>query len=117
MEYSANIADKKTMSQLLGELHHIVGATESVDIETVKSRLITHDIYFVGKDTSKRAFVHMSCSTLPGRQHELIYELGSRLHKKMVETVRGLLPTTINASITLEMRELNAPLFFRTPPP
>lgn len=105
------------MAELLRDLHFMVGRTETVEIEAVKSRLITHDVYFVGEDTSRRAFMHLTCSVMPGRPETLLHDLGTRMHKKMVETVRSLVPSTINASITLEIRDINASLFFRTPAP
>jgi 5-carboxymethyl-2-hydroxymuconate isomerase len=102
------------LSEILRELHQIMGATETVDPEKVKSRLVEHSTYFVGKDSSKRAFVHVNLTMRPGRPPEVKTLLGEKLHVFLTERIPKLVPSTIQCSITLEIREVNESFFFRT---
>lgn len=116
MEFSNNLGDADTLAPLLEELHDIVGTAESVDIETLKSRLYPHAHYFVGADTSRRAFLHVTLKILPGRTLAWQKTVGEKLHgaaKRWVTRANS----GVNCSTTVEFMELSEASYFRTPPP
>ena len=115
MEFSKNLGSDTELSLLLGELHRELGAADSVDIEAVKSRMYSHDNFFVGADTSRRAFLHLAVKVLPGRTVEWKRALGERLHERMKKKAASLLPSSINCSTTIEFVDLDEATYFRTP--
>lgn len=103
LEFSENLGTEEDLAPLLEELHLEVGRAETVDIESLKSRLYPHSIYRVGKDTSVRAFIHLTLRILPGRTEEWKKTLGAKLHAMMVRGIAPLVPSGVRCSTTLEM--------------
>ncbi len=117
LEYSNNLSSHEQVLKLLKDLHETIGNTESVDIETLKSRLIAREDFFIGADASRRAFLFARLEILPGRSEEWKKSLGKRLHDLMLERVKVWNLSKLNCSTNLEIKELNDSLYFRTPPP
>ena len=115
MEFSNNLGGTKELDPLLKELHTIVGTADSVDIETVKSRLCEHGHYYVGADNSRRAFLHVTLKTLPGRTVEWQRTVGEKMHQAAKKFVASRLPG-VNCSTTIEFMELDERTYFKTPP-
>ena len=117
LEYSNNLAPKAEVSQLLRTLHEAVGHTESVAIETLKSRLTEFDTYFIGSNTARRAFLYVRLGVLPGRSAQWKTDLGGRLFSLAKEKANGWSPKEINCSVNVEIYELVGDFYMRTPPP
>lgn len=117
MEFSKNLGNAAELEPLLKELHQIVGTAESVNIETVKSRLYPHEIYYVGADSSRRAFLHLTIKILPGRTLEWQQGVGENVHGAAKKWVAEHLKPGVNCSTTVEFVELAEATYFKTPPP
>lgn len=116
LEYSKNLGPEPKLNQLLGELHQMVGTADAVDIETLKSRMLGYDAYYIGAAASKRAFLHVRLEVLPGRTEAWKRELGIRAHSLISARAQEWLGETVNCSTTFEITELSEP-YFRTAPP
>ncbi len=117
LEYSHNLAPRSELTGLLKVLHETIGKAELVDIETLKSRLVEQATYFIGADTSTRAFLYGKLEVLPGRGAEWKKEIGQKLQNILLESAKQWTPPHINCSINFEVRELAGEFYFRTPPP
>jgi len=117
LEYSKNLTKRSEVMLLLKELHEMVGKSESVDFESVKSRLSEHEDYLIGADTSRRAFLFLRLEILPGRSSEWKKSLSQRLFAKMVERAERWVPPSINCSTNLDVREFDGEFYLKTKAP
>ena len=105
LEFSPNIIEKNNMANLFQECHSILEKMLPTDINTCKSRAIECETFYVGDGNSNNAFVHVSLKVMPGRDEDVLKNVG--------ETMMGLLQQHFSNSlqklrlqITLEIMEL-----------
>jgi 5-carboxymethyl-2-hydroxymuconate isomerase len=116
LEYTSNLTSRANVADLLEAVHQMVGHTESVDIESLKSRSVERETFRVGADSLRSAFLFLRLEVLPGRSLAWKRDLGQRLLARLLKSVRDWAPEGIHCSTNVDLRELDAELYFRSPP-
>lgn len=106
IEYSPNILEKGSLSQLLKNLNSLLSEHLPTDLFSCKSRAIQFETYFIGDGDALNAFVHINLKVLPGRTMDKLTDLGNTmlniLYEFFYESAKQL-----NLQITVEINELS----------
>jgi 5-carboxymethyl-2-hydroxymuconate isomerase len=110
LEFSSNILEKSNLTHLFQECHVMLEKMLPTNISTCKSRATECATFYVGDGNPQNAFVHVSLKVLPGREAEILKNVG--------ETMMGLLQKhfahslqALKLQITLELMELEKTYF------
>jgi 5-carboxymethyl-2-hydroxymuconate isomerase len=90
LEHSKNLKLNDTSKLLLG-IHQILAENLPTDIESCKSRIITHNNFLVGTNP-ENAFLYLSIHILPGRIDEVINKTTNILSNYLKQNI-PLLPS------------------------
>lgn len=110
VEFSSNILEKKSLSNLLKNCHEIIAEHLPTKIESCKSRAHECQIYCVGDGQPDNAFVHVSLKVLPGRSDEQKTVVANKVMDKLKEYFADSL-SKFKLQITLEIEDLQTTYF------
>ncbi len=106
LEYSDNITDKPDFQKLLRELHQGFAKTGHFKLTDIKSRVVKHDLYFIGDGDPIRTFVTVNLRILSGWTDKLKSELSHLILKLL----KQYFPKTIaqqKSSVTVQISDIH----------
>lgn len=74
-EYSANVADDPDWSQIVLQIHEKLVSTGLFVAEDIKSRILKHDHFVIGRGEPNQSFVTLDLQILDGRSDEVKRQL------------------------------------------
>lgn len=101
IEYSKSLITEQKLATLLSDLHAGLGACESVDIESVRTRAYGTEVFHVG--TKGRGFLHGTLLLLPGRSAPI----KQAIREKLLGILSKWQDGAPLCSISLEIREMD----------
>jgi 5-carboxymethyl-2-hydroxymuconate isomerase len=113
LEYSVNVKERD-FKTVFHELHQILVIECSASQESCKSRAIPYEVFYVGDGHPKNAFVHLEICLADGRSLKVREEAG----RQMLEVLSKYFSKSLkdlNLQITVESREFQRNLYFKTP--
>lgn len=113
LEASYNTATKEQLTELLAHLHNFVGAYETVDIESLKSRLVDRTVFFSGAQGCENRFMYCTLDILPTRTAAWKKKIAKDLLAALKQASLSWGKQANKLSINVEIRELNAEFFLR----
>jgi 5-carboxymethyl-2-hydroxymuconate isomerase len=114
LEYSANVPDEPDFDLVLQRLHETMTTVGPFDLSNVKSRAVRREPFRVADGASDRAFVHLTVSVLAGREARVLRETGDALLAVLRESFPRARAER-RCDLTVEMREMQAGLYFKVP--
>jgi|1048.fasta_scaffold15277_2 5-carboxymethyl-2-hydroxymuconate isomerase len=106
VEYSQNIPDKVNFKEFFQKLHQIMVDTGAFKLERIKSRVITHNNYYIGDGNSENTFVYLQISILTGRE----LPLRKKLSGDALDLIKTYFPKALaqmKCSMTVDIREMD----------
>lgn len=103
LESSDNISNKLPFEDLFNQLHKLLADTLPTQISSCKSRVITHDRYFVGTDFKNNVFIHLTMKIMPGRSNEVKQTVG----KEALEILKKLSENSNENHISLSVEVID----------
>ena len=110
LEYTHNIIEKDSLSDLFGNLHKVIAEMLPANLSGCISRAIEIDNYYIGDGDSNNAFVSLQLSVKEGRSQETLEKLAQRM-KEIVDKHFFTSSQKRNLKITLEVREMKVYLY------
>jgi 5-carboxymethyl-2-hydroxymuconate isomerase len=77
LEYSSNITITKDFSLLFGQIHQLLERSLKVNPLNCKSRVISHDNYFIADGDEKHSFAHLQIKVLDKHPNDGKHAVGS----------------------------------------
>jgi 5-carboxymethyl-2-hydroxymuconate isomerase len=112
LEYSNNIIDEPNWAELLKVLHEALMGTGLFVLADIKSRVIKHDIYFVGGGNADHAFVTLDVQILSGRSDETKSEISQAIQPILAQAFRQTF-AQMRCSITVQVSDIHQPSYRR----
>lgn len=94
LEYSNNIRDELDLPKLLLDVHRAIVDTGIFKLKFFKSRVIKHDIFFIGDGSVDQAFVHLAIHTVSDRTGDDTRK--AMITKAAMDVLREAFPKTFN---------------------
>jgi 5-carboxymethyl-2-hydroxymuconate isomerase len=105
-EYSANLADDPDWPQLVRQIHEKLISTGLFIAEDIKSRILIHDRFVIGRGEPNQSFVTVNLQILEGRSDEAKRELT----QMVLDVLAPAFPKSIanqKFSITVQVTEIH----------
>lgn len=110
LEYSANVMEKETITDLFAKMHHMLSEQLPTKLLSCKSRSTEYQVFYLGDGETPSAFVHLELKASKGRSTETLNKVGEQLlailHQHFSQTARSL-----QLEISLEIVELQDTYF------
>lgn len=102
---------------LLAALHEALGAVQTFPLESLKSRLLQHDVFIVA-DGQSQAFVHAELALLAGRDFSIRQQLGQVLADGLEQHLSAH-ASAVPCQLSVEVREMDRSTYVKRalPPP
>lgn len=104
VEYTDNVIEPD-FAELLNCCHLLLTQRLPTQMESCKSRVIKHSVYWVGDGQPANAFVSVTLAVLPGRSAETL-QLVSQELMTLLKTYFADSLEKLNLQITLELKEV-----------
>ncbi len=115
LEYSKNLPPALDDATILERLHALVAYAGDLPRANIKSRILCHERYAVGDGDRARGFAHLTIALLGGKPPEV----RARVGRNALAFLESLFPSPPDApppSLTVEVREMEAPFYFKAQP-
>lgn len=107
LEASSNIVETNDkIKQTLQKCQNLLVEKLPTQLTSCKSRLILHDVFILGDNQERNAFVHLSVKLLKGRSAELLRETSTSLQSLLYSEFNKS-ATQLELGISVEITELN----------
>ena len=113
LEYTQNVIDVVDHHDLFRRLHEIMTGAGPFTLADIKSRVYACEHFYIADGNPHNAFVHLSLSVLEGRDPEVLDAVGKRALTLLRESYGESL-ASLNCQLTVEVREMARPLYFKT---
>lgn len=105
LEYSSNLMEIDSFSDFFAQCHKILAKDLPTDLINCKSRAISYSTYYIGDGQPKHAFIHLQIKIQPGRQPEIIQNVGKKIFKLLKKHFKKLIEN-FNLQLSLEIIEV-----------
>lgn len=106
LEYSSNVIDQPDMNQLLHRMHNVLMEAGTFRMADFKSRVIRHDVYFIGDGANNQAFVSLDLQVMAGKSDEQKVKLSKALVDVLQEAFAKTLKE-LRASISVQVSDVH----------
>ena len=107
LEASTNIVETNDkIKQILYKCQELLVEKLPTQLANCKSRLIMHDVFVLGDNNPKNAFIHLTVRVLKGRSQELLSSTSRSLFELLQESFSKS-KENLNLGISVEITELN----------
>ena len=110
LEYTENIQVSEDFSSFLLKIHQIIHSICSINIDNCKTRVVSHNQYFIGKGDLDKAFIHLEVIIFEGRSNETKTMLGENLITLLKDYFE---PKTKNVDITVYLNDIKKREYFK----
>ncbi len=112
LEYSSNISITKDFGALFGQIHQLLEHSLKVNPLNCKSRIITHDNYFIADGNENHAFAHLQIKVLDKHPMEGKQEVGEGAFELLKEFFKGQTGGLIFQP-SVEIHEMKEDLYYK----
>ena len=112
LEYSNNIIESD-FADLFQRCHALLTDQLPTQLESCKSRALSHPIYYIGDGKPNNAFISMTIKIMPGRAPDLLQRIGNEL-MEIFRNHFSVSLTKLNCQITLEITKVDNLLYFKS---
>jgi 5-carboxymethyl-2-hydroxymuconate isomerase len=109
-EYSANLADRVSIRDLVDALHQTIVRSGLFDVPAIRSRALPREIYRIADGNPENTFLHVIARIRTGRSVEQRKELGGALLAAARKVLAGD-PRPI--ALGVEIHEIDPEMLFR----
>ncbi len=107
LEASTNIVETNDkIKQTLYKCQELLVEKLPTQLASCKSRLIMHDVFVLGDNNPKNAFIHLTVKILKGRSQELLSTTSRSLFELLQESFTKS-KENLNLGVSVEITELN----------
>jgi 5-carboxymethyl-2-hydroxymuconate isomerase len=105
LEHSTNTVETPIPAEFFSRLHSILADSGPFALENIKSRVVSHENYFIAEGDSERAFIHLEVAILAGPEEEVLKHVSAR----MLEFLKDEFKKTASknkCSFSVEIRQM-----------
>ncbi len=112
LEYSSNLKERIDPARLFAPCHRILVDTVNAELFRCQSRVIRHEVFYVGEGSPSEAFIFLEIFLGTGRSLSLLQEAG----EKILRVLEGYFSQSLkelDIQIAVCFVEFSVPLYFK----